>query len=246
MSRLRRDLDALNRALRQRPLRQVFNLRTRLNPDDGPSLNDLLDAILDLLRGRDDIALLGAQAVNLYVKPQRGTGDVDVATESPADLTKQIRADLARRFQVKTSVKRKPGGYSIYWEQPTGRDKISDVRARPVSARVACVIRDNLRVLAPDELTVSKVAAYSDRRARGSIKADTDRADLRRLLRTFPPLRQRVGAMLRARRAPPRRDRGVGRGAGAARRRRRRVASLSILIEQAERDLRAAERRRRR
>ncbi len=43
------------------------------------------DAVLEFLRGRDDAALFGAQAVNAYVDEMRMTQDVDIlSTRAPS------------------------------------------------------------------------------------------------------------------------------------------------------------------
>ena len=52
------------------------------------------DAVLEFLRGRDDAALYGAQAVNAYVDEARMTQDVDILSPRAAELAEEI----LRRF----------------------------------------------------------------------------------------------------------------------------------------------------
>lgn len=64
------------------------------------------DAVLDFLRGRDDAALYGAQAVNAYVDESRMTQGVDVLSPRAAELAEEIRAYLNQRFQMAVRVRK--------------------------------------------------------------------------------------------------------------------------------------------
>lgn len=48
------------------------------------------NAVIDFLRGRDDVALFDAQAVNVYVNEPRATQDVDLMSTHAADLTEEL------------------------------------------------------------------------------------------------------------------------------------------------------------
>jgi hypothetical protein len=63
------------------------------------------DAVLDLLRGRDDAVLYGAQAVNAYVDESRMTQDVNILSPCAAELAQEIREYLHRRFQIAVRVR---------------------------------------------------------------------------------------------------------------------------------------------
>ncbi len=53
------------------------------------------DAVLEFLRGRDDAALYGAQAVNAYVDVKRMSEDVDVLSPRAKELAHDLRDHLA-------------------------------------------------------------------------------------------------------------------------------------------------------
>jgi len=57
------------------------------------------DAVLGFLRGRDDAALYGAQAVNAYVDEARMTQDVDILSPRAEELAEEIRKYLNDQFR---------------------------------------------------------------------------------------------------------------------------------------------------
>jgi len=63
------------------------------------------DAVLDFLRGRDDAALYGAQAVNAYVDEPRMTQKVDIMSTRGKALAEEIRRLLNERFKIATRVR---------------------------------------------------------------------------------------------------------------------------------------------
>ena len=63
-------------------------------------LHVLHDAVLEFLRGRADIALSGADAVNAYVRPVRLCEDVDVFALRACEVAGALRAYLAARFGI--------------------------------------------------------------------------------------------------------------------------------------------------
>ncbi len=54
-------------------------------------LTTIHDAVLEFLRGRDDVALFGAQAVNAYVSEPRMSQDVDLISTRAAELAEELR-----------------------------------------------------------------------------------------------------------------------------------------------------------
>src|SRR5947208_16284675 len=82
-------------------------------------LAEIHDAVLEFLRGRDDAALFGAQAVNAYVDEPRMTQDVDILSPRAAELAEELRDFLNRRFQiaVRTREVRDGIGYRVYQVQ---------------------------------------------------------------------------------------------------------------------------------
>ncbi|MGH9841190.1 MAG: nucleotidyl transferase AbiEii/AbiGii toxin family protein [Blastocatellia bacterium] len=150
-------------------------------------LATIQNAVIDFVRGRDDVVLFGAQAVNVYVSEPRATQDVDLMSTRAADLAEELRAHLAERFHIAVRVREvKDGlGYRIFQLQKTGNRHLVDLRA--VKSFPSLQYLDGVQVLAPAELIASKVISYRQRR--GKPKAGTDWRDLALLLLTFPELK---------------------------------------------------------
>jgi hypothetical protein len=160
-------------------------------------LSQIHVAVLEFLEGRDDVVLFGAQAVNAYVDEPRMTQDVDLISTRAKDLAEELRKNLGEAFHIATRVcEIKNGiGYRIYQVRSEGNRHLVDVRsveALPNAERV-----ENILVLSPLELIVSKVISYHSRR--GKPKSGTDWRDLAFLLLRFPELKARVGELLVAR-----------------------------------------------
>ncbi|MBL8190187.1 MAG: nucleotidyl transferase AbiEii/AbiGii toxin family protein, partial [Acidobacteria bacterium] len=139
-------------------------------------LATIQNAVIDFLRGRDDVVLFGAQAVNVYVNEPRATQEVDLMSTRAADLAEELRDHLSRLFHIAIRVREiKDGlGYRIFQLQKTGNRHLVDVRSVksfPLLQRI-----DEINVLSPAELIASKVISYHQRR--GKPKAGTDWRDL--------------------------------------------------------------------
>ena len=154
-------------------------------------LATLQGAILEFLRGRDDVAVFGAQAVNAYVSEARMTQDVDLLSPRAGALAEEIRAFLAQWFHIAVRV-REVGdgrGYRVFQVRKTGNRHLVDVRPvalLPSTQRIA-----EVQVLAPADLIASKVVSLQQRQ--GSPKSGTDWRDLAMLLLTFPDLKRDPG-----------------------------------------------------
>jgi hypothetical protein len=150
------------------------------------------DAILfEFLPGRDDAVLYGAQAVNAYVDESRMTQDVDIASPRAEALAEELRAFLNKRFHIAVRVRdiREGLGYRIYQVQKPKNRHLVDVRpveALPPTKRVKKVL-----VVSPPELIANKVMSMIGRQHKP--KGLIDRADLYRLLLTFPELKSAEG-----------------------------------------------------
>jgi len=149
------------------------------------------DAVLEFLRGRDDAVLYGAQAVNAYVKESRMTQDVDIASYRGEELAEELRAFLNRRFHIAVRVRRvREGlGFRIYQVRKPENRHLVDIRPvaeLPPAQRVKKVL-----VVSPPELIANKVVSTVSRKK--TAKGLMDRADLRRLLLTFPELKREAG-----------------------------------------------------
>lgn len=149
------------------------------------------DAVFDFLRGRDDVVVFGAQAVNAYVSERRSTEDVDVAGITGSALAEELRAYLAERFHIAVRVRevRDGIGYRVYQVRKDGNRHLVDVR--PVSVLPPLQRVDDVNVVAPAELIAGKVLAYVSRQ--GKPKSFTDRRDLAVLLLQFPELKAEQG-----------------------------------------------------
>jgi hypothetical protein len=168
-------------------------------------LAEIHAAVLEVLRGRTDVALFGAQAVNAYVDEARMTQDVDVLSPRAAELAQELRDHLSARFHIAVRVRElgERAGYGLYQVRKPKNRHLVDIRpvsTLPPTQRVAGVL-----VVAPAELIASKVIAFQGRRGRP--KSGTDWRDLAMLFLTFPELKQEMG---------PVRDRLAAAGADAA------------------------------
>src|SRR3982074_3432973 len=63
------------------------------------------EAVLDFLRGRDDAAVFGAQAVNAYVGEARMSQDIDLISTRAGELAEELRAHLSERFHIAVRVR---------------------------------------------------------------------------------------------------------------------------------------------
>lgn len=154
-------------------------------------LTTIQTAVIDFLRGRDDVVLFGAQAVNVYVNEPRATQDVDLMSTRAADLAEELREHLSRLFHIAMRVREiKDGlGYRIFQLQKTGNRHLVDVRS--VTTLPPMQVIEGVQVLTAPELIASKVISHYQRR--GKSKSWTDRRDLAVLLLAFPELKTDPG-----------------------------------------------------
>jgi hypothetical protein len=167
-------------------------------------LATLHNAVLEFLRGRDDVVLFGAQAVNAYVSEPRMTQDIDLVSSRAAELAQELCDHVGQRFHIAMRVRQvaQGQGYRLYQVQKSGNRHLVDVRSvqtLPPAQRIAQVL-----VVSPPELIAGKVIAYYQRR--GQPKSGTDWRDVAMLLLAFPDLKQVTGPVeerLRAAGASP-------------------------------------------
>src|SRR5260370_21625894 len=88
------------------------------------------EAVLDFLRGRDDVVVFGATAVNAYVSEPRMTQDIDLMSTRARELAEEIRVYLSNRFHIAVRVRvvAKEKGYRLFQIQKTGNRHLVDVR----------------------------------------------------------------------------------------------------------------------
>lgn len=150
-------------------------------------LATIQETVLEFLRGRDDVAVFGAQAVNAYVDEPRMTQDIDLLSTRARELTEELRELLSEKFHIVVRV-REVGdgkGFRLYQVQKTGNRHLADVR--PVASLPETRTIEEIKVLSPAELIASKVISYHARR--GKPKSGTDWRDLAVLFLTFPELK---------------------------------------------------------
>lgn len=149
------------------------------------------EAVLEFLRGRDDVVVFGATAVNAYVEEPRMTQDIDLMSPRAADLSEELRQHLSDHFHIAVRVRviGEGKGYRIFQVQKSGNRHLVDVRSvtiLPAAERI-----DGVPVITPSELIARKVISFNSRR--GQPKSGTDWRDLALLLLAFPDLKTESG-----------------------------------------------------
>jgi hypothetical protein len=157
------------------------------------------DAVLEFLRGRVDVVVFGATAVNAYVDEPRMTQDIDLMSTRAAALAEELREHLSERFTiaVRTREVAKAKGYRLFQIQKSGNRHLVDVRS--VAELPKANLIQEISIAAPAELIAQKVFSYHARR--GQPKGFSDMRDLAMLFLTFPELKTESGAVLDALRA---------------------------------------------
>jgi hypothetical protein len=154
-------------------------------------LATIQNAVLEFLRGRKDIALFGAQAVNAYVAEPRMTQDIDILSPQAAEVAQTLRDHLRDLFRIAVRVREVSDGrgYRLYQVRKSGNRHLIDIRhieKLPPTQQIA-----DVNVIAPADLIASKVVSYYQRR--GKPKSGTDWRDLAMLLLAFPELKVQAG-----------------------------------------------------
>src|SRR5690606_25917812 len=153
-------------------------------------LSKVQEAVLEFLQGRNDAILFDAQAVNAYVDEPRATQDVDIISTRARELAEELREHLAERFRIAVRTREiKDKGFRIYQVRSEGNRHLVDVRVEDILPESTTV--EDIHILTPVELIVSKIFSYESRR--GKPKAGTDWRDLGMLLLRFPELKTADG-----------------------------------------------------
>ena len=150
--------------------------------------------VLEFLRGRADVAIFGAQAVNAYVDNPRMTQDVDILSTSADAISTALSELLHNRFHIAVRIRTVAGGsgYRIYQlRAPTNRHLVD---VRQTSVLPTCQRIEEILVVSPPELVSMKVISMAARPK--TPKGLTDEVDLLRLLLTFPELKTGIGSVL--------------------------------------------------
>src|SRR4029079_1707237 len=149
------------------------------------------EAVLEFVRGRDDVVVFGATAVNAYVSEPRMTQDIDLMSTHAAELAEELRAYLSERFHIAVRVRviGEAKGYRVFQIRKEGNRHLVDVR--PVTSLPASQNVEDVPIVSPAELIALKVVSYHTRR--GKPKSFSDRRDLAMLLLAFPDLKRESG-----------------------------------------------------
>lgn len=153
-------------------------------------LSKIHAAVLEFLQGREDVVLFGAHAVNAYVGEPRMTQDVDLLSTDAKNLAEELKEFLSEKFHIAVRI-REIGdkGLRIYQVRKEGNRHLIDIR--PVAEFPETEAVEEIQVLTPVELIVSKVISFQSRY--GKPKSWTDRRDLAVLLLQFPDLKSETG-----------------------------------------------------
>ena len=154
------------------------------------------EAVLEFLRGRDDVVVFGATAVNAYVGEPRMTQDIDLMSTRANELAEELRAYLDERFHIAVRVRTVRGdrGYRLFQVQKNGNRHLVDLR--PVDSLPQSQIIEGVRVLAPAELIAHKAISFHSRQ--GQPKGFSDMRDLAILFLTFPEMKTESGPVRNA------------------------------------------------
>ena len=151
------------------------------------------EAVLEFLRGRDDVVVFGATAVNAYVSEPRMTQDIDLMSTRAAELTEEVRTHLNERFRIAVRVRTigEGKGYRIFQIRKEGNRHLVDVRS--VNKLPKAELIDGVQIVSAAELIARKVISFYSRR--GQPKSGTDWRDLALLLLAFPELKTQSGVV---------------------------------------------------
>ncbi len=150
-------------------------------------------AILEFLKGRDDVVVFGATAVNAYVGEARMTQDIDLISSRASELAEELRQHLFERFRIAIRVRVVGAGkgYRLFQIKNSGNRHL--INLRPTETLPQAQRIEDILVMSPRELIARKVISYQSRR--GQPKSGTDWRDLALLLLTFPDLKSEAGAV---------------------------------------------------
>lgn len=153
-------------------------------------LSQIHGAILEFLQGREDVVLFGAHAVNAYVSEPRMTQDVDLLSTRAEEFAEELREYLSEKFNIAIRIREVANGkgFRVYQKRKEGTRHLADVRL--VSEFPNTKTIENINILSPIELIVSKIISFQSRY--GKPKSWTDRRDLAVLLLQFPELMEKV------------------------------------------------------
>src|SRR5215510_8380118 len=122
------------------------------------------EAVLEFLRGRDDVVVFGATAVNAYVSEPRMTQDIDLMSTRAVELAEEVRTHLNERFHIAVRVRMigEGKGYRVFQIRKEGNRHLVDIR--PVSKLPKAELIDGVQIVSAAELIARKVISLNSRR----------------------------------------------------------------------------------
>jgi hypothetical protein len=155
------------------------------------------EAIFEFCRGRPELTIFGAQAVNIYVAEPRMTQDVDIFSPTPLETAEALATALNGAFHIAVRVREIAGGkaYRVYQLRNEGNRHLADVRITEFSLDDATE-KEGIRYVSLPLMVAMKASALAKRRL--APKGATDLADVRRLLLAHPELRNADGPVSEA------------------------------------------------
>lgn len=94
-------------------------------------LATLQKSVLEFLRGRDDVVVFGAQAVNAYGHEPRMTQDLDLLSTRADGLAQELCGHLRQRFHIAVRVRRVGAGRGlhVFQARKSGNRHLGDLRS---------------------------------------------------------------------------------------------------------------------
>ena len=152
--------------------------------------------VMKFLQERSDVALFGAQAVNVYVDIPRMTQDVDVMAISAEGFSTELCSFLHESLRIAVRVRTVASGKGFRVYQLVAPSNRHLVDVRQVSELPPCQTVEGILVVQPAELMALKLISMSMRT--NTPKGLTDQADLMRLILAFPEHRSIEGVVSNA------------------------------------------------
>jgi hypothetical protein len=123
-------------------------------------LAEIVRAVFDFLCDRPDAAVVGAQAVNVYVDPPRMTEDVDVVSTDAAGLAEDLRERLAQSLRIAARVVARGLSWRVYQLSRLKNRNLVDVRQVRELPRVR--LCGGVQVVAPSDLVLLEPSSDED------------------------------------------------------------------------------------
>lgn len=161
---------------------------TEFSMHENVPLASVFRLVFTILGNRPDAVVYGSQALNEYVKPPRMTEDVDIFSLNATDLAETLRVAINNTFHIAIRIRRSADGRGLrlYQTSKSNRRHLIDIRPTaelPPAHRT----ESGVAVVTPPVLAAMKVIASVSRA--DLLTREQDVLDTRRLLETFPVLR---------------------------------------------------------